>query len=144
MNKIDTILFSHQWKLNENIQKKTKRQSNLPQTKFHTLVKDTMSLSPHISSAVLDHTANRSHILDKIEGNPDNIKLYQASQDFSSFFMEKVFKSMQKNIPRGGLIAGGHAEEIFKDMLLTERTKGITKQTNSGLAEMIYQSLTGL
>ena len=97
-----------------------------------------------IASSKFSNRLSKEMILESVKDDPEKKKLYDASKEFASFFTEKVFKEMKKNIPKSDLFHGGRAEEIFDELLLTERVKKITASTNMGLAEMVYQSLADL
>ena len=106
------------------------------------------NLSPEanskISSNQLQRNLTRSQIKQVIEKDPSKKGLYEAALQFESFFIEKMFAEMKKNVPKDSLIDGGRAEEIFDEMLLTERVKAMNHQMEFGMAEMMYQQLQGL
>lgn len=97
-----------------------------------------------ISSDLLSPDLTRGDVLNHVGENPQRQKLFDAAMEFESFFLEKMFKEMKKNIPKGGLTDGGFAEEIFEDLLTTERVRNISKQSEFGLAEKMYQQLSML
>ena len=65
-------------------------------------------------------------------------KLREASQDFEAIFIKQMLDAMRKTLPKGGLIDGGMAEDIFEDMLYEERAKVMAKTGSIGLADMLY------
>ena len=97
-----------------------------------------------ISSDQLDHIPNKRQVLAHANGNPDRLKVYEAAQEFESFFVEKMFREMKKNVPKNPFFHGGFAEEVFDEMLLTERVRRLSENTHLGLAEMIYKQLQGM
>ena len=74
-------------------------------------------------------------------------KLRQASQDFEAIFIKMMLDAMRKTVPKGGIIDGGMAEEIFEDLLYEERAKIMAKTGSLGLADLIFDrykdSVTG-
>jgi flagellar protein FlgJ len=49
---------------------------------------------------------------------------------------------MRRSVPKGGLIDGGHGEEIFQDML-DEKISAETARTGQlGLAKTLFDQLT--
>jgi flagellar protein FlgJ len=65
-------------------------------------------------------------------------KLREASEGFETIFIKQMLDAMRKNLPKGGLLDGGMAEEIFEDMLYEERAKLIAKSGAFGIADLIY------
>ncbi len=98
----------------------------------------------HISSGQLDAGMSRRDVLEHTRDNPERKKLYEAAMEFESFFVEKMFKEMKKNINKGEMFHGGFAEEVFDDMLMTERVRSLSANTEMGLAEKMYQQLQNI
>jgi len=101
-------------------------------------------ISEQISSDSMQKTMNKEEILKDIGNSKEKNKLYEAAEEFEAFFVEKMFKEMRKNVEKNELFHGGFAEEVFDDMLLTERVRSMAFQQNYGIAEKIYQQLQGL
>ena len=97
-----------------------------------------------ISSDALSPNLSRADVRRHINGDAGRQKLYDAAQEFEAFFLEKMFKEMKKNVPKNELINGGFAEEVFDDLLTTERVRNISQQSEFGLAEKMYQQLSRL
>lgn len=98
----------------------------------------------NIASSQINRNMSREQILEHIGTNKERQKLYEAAREFESFFVEKMFREMKKNVPKNELFHGGMAENIFDDMLLTERVKGMSNSTEFGLAEMMYKQLQNI
>lgn len=77
----------------------------------------------------------------EIESDPYRKKLYNASVEFESIFVNMVLKQMKNNIGKSDFISGGYAEEIFEDMLYDEYSRKLSANQKLGLAEQIYESL---
>ena len=92
-----------------------------------------------LSSAEIQYP---STIKEEISNNPYKKKIYNASVEFESLFVNKMLKEMRKSIHKSGLIEGGYAEEIFEDMLYDEYSKMVSGNTRFGLAEQIYNQMT--
>ncbi len=54
---------------------------------------------------------------------------------------EKHRAEMRKNMGKNDILHGGSAEDIFQDMLLTERVNTMTQTSTLGLAEQIYTEM---
>ncbi|MBP7284031.1 MAG: rod-binding protein [Leptospiraceae bacterium] len=74
--------------------------------------------------------------------DPYRKKLFDASVEFESIFVKMMLSQMKKSVEKSGMIDGGHAEEIFEDMLYDEYAKNISKNESLGIAEEIYKSLS--
>ena len=62
--------------------------------------------------------------------------------EFTSIFLNQMFKSMRSTIPEGGMIDGGFAEDVFTDMYDKEISKLGSKQNNfSGLNQILFEQL---
>ena len=98
-------------------------------------------MSHKVSSDQLSHIPTKDEVLAHTNGDGDKIKVYEAAKEFEAFFVEKMFKEMKKNVPKNPFFHGGFAEEVFDEMLLTERVRSLAQNTHFGLAEMIYKQL---
>ncbi len=71
----------------------------------------------------------------------DLIKLRQATEDFEQIFVNMMLKEMNKGLGKTGFLDGGDYEKAFKDMLVDERAKQMSKNGSFGLAKMMYKQL---
>lgn len=69
-------------------------------------------------------------------------RLKEVCKDFQSIFVKQMLDSMRKTVNKEGLLSGGHAEEIFEDMLYDEYADQISNTANLGLDKMMYQQLS--
>lgn len=83
-----------------------------------------------------------NNIKEETSKDPYRKKLFDASVEFESIFVKLMLKEMKKSVHKEGLIHGGHAEEIFEDMLYDEYAKNISQNESLGLAEEIYNTLS--
>jgi len=95
-----------------------------------------------ISSELFNSNMSRKEVINHVGADPSRKKLYEATKEFESFFVEKMFREMKKNVNKGELFHGGFAEDVFDDLLLTERVRSVSKQSEFGLAEKMYQQLS--
>ncbi len=65
----------------------------------------------------------------------------KLAEDFESIFMDIMFQSMRKTVPKSELAGGGNAEEIFRGMLDSEYAKMMAHQRTSGIANSIEKEL---
>lgn len=99
------------------------------------------NLNPKLSSEVFSRTPAREKIIEHVGDDADRKKMFEAARQFENFFLEKMFREMKKNMGKDDIIHGGSAEDIFQDMLLTERVNKLTQGSTLGLAEQIYTQM---
>ncbi|TGK37601.1 cell division protein [Leptospira gomenensis] len=122
--------------LNVEKESKANRAASFPETLRQEFNE---KLSGKISSSEIRLPHN---IKEEIQTDPYRKKLYSASVEFESLFVKMMLSEMKKTVQKSGLIDGGHAEEIFEDMLYDEYSKNLSSNSSLGLAEQIYQSLS--
>ncbi len=69
-------------------------------------------------------------------------RLRDACVEMESLLVGKMLKEMRKTVHKSGWINGGFAEEIFEDMLYDEYALSLSKNSNLGLADMLYTQLS--
>ena len=65
----------------------------------------------------------------------------EAAQDFEAFFMTKMMESMFEGISTEGMFGGGHAEKIYRSLLLNEYGKAMAKTGSIGVSDDIMSAL---
>lgn len=65
----------------------------------------------------------------------------EAAEDFEAFFMTKMMESMYEGVSTDGMFGGGHAEKIYRSMLLTEYGKIMAKTGTIGISDSIMDSI---
>jgi len=110
---------------------------------FQQLLNDLVpkNLDGKVSSETFSRTPRREKIIEHVGNNPERKKMLEAARQFENFFLEKMFREMRKNMGKNDILHGGSAEDIFQDMLLTERVNTMTQTSSLGLAEQIYTEM---
>ena len=108
---------------------------------FRDELKSTISaqIQGKISSSSITYP---STIREEVANDPYKKKIYNSSVEFESLFVKNMLNEMKKSIHKTKLIDGGHAEEIFEDMLYDEYAKMMSGNGKIGLAEQVYEHLT--
>ena len=65
----------------------------------------------------------------------------ETAQDFEAFFMTRMMESMFDGISTDGMFGGGHAEKIYRSMLLNEYGKVMAKTGNIGISDDIMDAI---
>lgn len=80
---------------------------------------------------------------EKVSKGTVNKKLLNACQGFEAVFINQMLKAMRKTIPQKGMLDGGIAQGIYKDMLYQQYSEKMAKTANFGLARVLYNQLSG-
>jgi flagellar protein FlgJ len=88
----------------------------------------------------LPGAANAAPALGKNRPSPDQVK--QLSKEFESFFIYSVLQNMSATVDTGeGVIDGGYAEEVWRDILNEHMATKITERGGFGLSDTISKHL---
>ena len=68
-------------------------------------------------------------------------EMEKVARDFESVFINKLFESMRKGIPKSGLLDSS-AMDMYQSMLDQEMAKELSKQKGMGMGEMVYNDLS--
>ncbi|MCL2154952.1 MAG: rod-binding protein [Leptospirales bacterium] len=79
---------------------------------------------------------------DKSKMDNTHKKLWDACVEVESLFVAKMLKEMRKTVPKNEWLHGGHAEEIFEDMLYDEYSLNMSKNYNFGMARLLYDEMS--
>ena len=74
--------------------------------------------------------------------SPEDVK--KAASMMEGFFLSMLFKEMQKTVPKGGLLDGGFAEEVFRSMMYDQLGEEAAKGGGLGLGDMMLEQLAPL
>jgi len=66
-------------------------------------------------------------------------KMRKAAEDFEAFFISQMYQHMFAGVKTDGLFGGGHAEEIWRSMLIDEYGKITAKSGGIGIADSVMQ-----
>ncbi|AHH04627.1 Flagellar protein flgJ [Borrelia miyamotoi] len=84
----------------------------------------------------------KTKVQEKTNQHKNNLKIYTAALEFETIFIEQMLKSIKNSLKKeNNLINGGQTEEIFEDMLYSERAKQIAKSKSFRLADLISNQI---
>lgn len=84
--------------------------------------------NPHIS------TVAQAHL--KVDA-----KTKEAAQNFEAFFLAKMMEPMFEGISTNSMFGGGHAEKIYRSMLLDQYGKTMAKAGGIGVADYVMDTM---
>jgi len=73
------------------------------------------------------------------EGTPEAIR--EAAVEFEAVFMAQMLEPMFEDISTDGLFGGGHAESIFRSLLVQEFGEQIAQRGGFGIADSVFHEL---
>jgi Rod binding domain-containing protein len=76
--------------------------------------------------------------------SPPTINLKKAretAEDFEAFFIARMMESMFEGVNPNGLTGGGHAEKIYRSLLLNEYGKTVAKTGGIGVSDIIMDAI---
>lgn len=99
-------------------------------------------------SDVYANAANQSasRLKSQLESNSTSSsddELMDVCKQFESYFLEQVFKEMQKTIPNNedSDASTGQLVDYFKDQMIQEIASESTEQSGLGIAQMLYEQM---
>jgi Rod binding domain-containing protein len=78
---------------------------------------------------------------DKSKHAKQEKRLWDACVEMESLLVGRMLKEMRKTVEKTGWMNGGFAEEIFEDMLYDEYALSLSRNSNLGMAKMLYDEL---
>lgn len=77
-------------------------------------------------------------------GPANEKQLRQTAEDFEAVFLGQMLKPMFETVSTDGMFSGGHAEEVYRGMMVDEVGKSIAKNGGLGIADSVYRELLKL
>lgn len=81
--------------------------------------------------------------IDQTADTPKEGKLKEACQNFEAIIIQQMLTAMRKTVPKDGLFASGYAEDMYQSMYDEGLSKEIASGKGLGLADILYQQLSG-
>ena len=95
---------------------------------------DILNANMNISSALW--SSQKAPLMSK-----DLAKAEQSAEDFEAFFLSRMMESMFESVSTDGMFGGGHAEKIYRSMLLDEYGKQMAKVGGIGVKDEVMRSI---
>lgn len=106
------------------------------------------SINAGFVNAVSDNAKAASNdITNKLKkdmSGADDTELMDVCKEFEAYFIEQVFKNMKKSmVPQSESMSGADAtlKDFYEDKLMSEYAAGAAKQSENGLAQMLYEQM---
>lgn len=71
----------------------------------------------------------------------DMDKAKESAESFEAFFLSRMMESMFEGVSTDGMFGGGHAEKIYRSLLLDEYGKEMAKLGTVGVKDYVMQAI---
>lgn len=68
-------------------------------------------------------------------------KAQESAENFEAFFLTRMMESMFEGVSTDGMFGGGHAEKIYRSLLLDEYGKEMAKVGGIGVKEYVMTAI---
>lgn len=68
-------------------------------------------------------------------------KAKESAESFEAFFLTRMMESMFEGVSTDGMFGGGHAEKIYRSLLLDEYGKEMAKLGSVGVKDYVMQAI---
>ncbi len=68
-------------------------------------------------------------------------KAREAAEQFEAIFISQMLAPMFETVSTDGPMSGGHAETVYRSMMVEEVGKSIAKRGGIGIADQVYREL---
>ena len=68
-------------------------------------------------------------------------KAEESAENFEAFFLSRMMESMFEGVSTDGMFGGGHAEKIYRSLLLDEYGKEMAKVGTVGVKDYVMQAI---
>ncbi len=120
--------------------------SRAGEVQLRTLTTQVQNTSPGQNSAIRNakrRVTVEGHFVQQSDEQRTDKKLLKSCQDFEAVFINQLMKEMRKTLNnKNNILHGGQAEEIFNDMLYDRYAQMASRQSDFGVARVIYDHLS--
>lgn len=67
-----------------------------------------------------------------------------AAEDFEAFFVTQMLESMYAGVKTDGMFGGGHAEGVYRSMMLDNYGREVAARGGLGIADMVVKQMLAL
>ncbi|MGD9639240.1 MAG: rod-binding protein [Alphaproteobacteria bacterium] len=100
---------------------------------------DAFSLQTVVDNTLSQAGGNKLESLNKLSSTKDLCEAKETAKDFEAFFISQMMEQMFSSIPTDGMFGGGHAEKVYRSMMLDEYGKDIAANGGIGIADQVVK-----
>ncbi|MCP4134147.1 MAG: cell division protein [bacterium] len=138
---IENIINSARFGLENSMSERVNSRAKAELKQSQTVKPGTSNLEPRTFSEQVNKEISKSNSV-PARKRPEDKALKDACVEMESIFVAKMLKEMRKTVHKSGWLNGGFAEEIFEDMLYDKYSLSVSKNSNLGLANMLYKEMS--
>jgi Rod binding domain-containing protein len=97
-----------------------------------------------VKAATLLAQAQPQPIKDPAEGVKTRDAARQAAVDFEAVFISQMLETMFQGVRTDGPFGGGHAEGVFRSLMLKEYGQTVARAGGVGVADAVYREILRL
>ncbi len=101
-----------------------------------------ISSQTYFDNAGLAIENQKSQMLSLSQKNDKQAK--EAAEDFEAFFLSRTMESMFDTVETDAMFGGGHAEKIYRSMLVNEYGKTMAQSGGIGVADYVMNTILEL
>ena len=79
--------------------------------------------------------------LARVKDSRDEQEIKETAQSFEAFFLTKMMESKYEGVSTDGMFGGGHAEKVYRSLLVNEYGKAMAKNGSVGVADEVMRSI---
>lgn len=68
----------------------------------------------------------------------------ETAEQFEAVFLAQMLSPMFETVPTDSFMGGGHAESVYRGMMVEEMGKSLAKQGGIGIADSVYREIIKL
>ena len=100
---------------------------------------EAVNLQSFIDNTLSNTNSSKLKNFSNISNARDEKAIKQTAQDFEAFFISQMMEQMFQGISTEGMFGGGHAEKIYRSMMINEYGKNIAKSGGIGIADHVVR-----
>ncbi|UUX50492.1 rod-binding protein [Nisaea acidiphila] len=106
---------------------------------------DNFALTESASASANLRASQANAAADKLKfAGKNREEVRRAAEEFESIFVSQMLGHMFKGLDSGGMFGGGHAEGIYRDLMIDEYGKQVVSSGGIGIADTIERQLLAL
>lgn len=76
-----------------------------------------------------------------LRGAKSEDQLRRTAEEFEGLVIGQMLAPMINTVPTDGVMGGGHAETVYRSMMVDEIGKAVARSGGLGIADMVYAQL---
>lgn len=97
---------------------------------------------PPTAAAIDSGQLARQPVIGARSSDPEQVR--RTAREFEAFFIGQMLEHMFKDVPTDGPFGGGHAEGMYRSMLLQHYGRAISDRGGIGIADVVSREMLKL